>query len=257
MSRKIVSIANRQRLDVAVGGPKGANRLLIYAGIAVLDERFAMENSLVRDEVDIILGPHSIADPNIGDNFSGSQFSPINGVASVALATITDLEDSANITWAIEEATIEEVFIDPVTKFLKIHCMIAYQGEAAGLLRLSYHADVMAIAAEEEVQLQSFTLTANRINSGLADKTKGVSRGTVTLDRPASPGGTAVKISAKSLVPNIVSFPPDITIGAGQSSATFDVTAARDTFSIEEVVIMASYGSRALANKLTVVGSPR
>src|SRR5258708_1073998 len=114
MPRNVVSIANRQRLDVAVGGPKGANRLLIYTGTAGLDEWFAMENRLVRDEVDIILGPHSIADPNIGDNFSGSLFSAINGVASVALATITDLEDSANVTWAIEEATIEEVFIDPV-----------------------------------------------------------------------------------------------------------------------------------------------
>ena len=69
--------------------------------------------------------------------------------------------------------------------------------------------------------------------------------------------GAHVKISAQSLVQNIVSFPPDVTIGAGQSSAIFDVTAAGDTFSIEEVVIMASYGSRALANRLTVVGSPR
>jgi len=257
MSRKVVSIANRQRLDVAVGGPKGANRLLIYTGTAVLDEWFAVENRLVRDEVDIILGSHSIGDPNIGDNFSGSPFSPIHGVASVALATITDLGDSENVTWAIDEATIEEVFIDPVTRFLKIHCTIAYQGEAAGLLRLSYHADVLAIAAEEEVQLQSFTLAPNRISTGLADRTTGVSRGTVTLDRPAAAGGTVVKIAAQSLVPNIVSFPPDITISAGQSSAIFDVAAALDTFSIEDVVIMASYGPRALAAKLTVVGSPR
>ena len=43
MSREIVSIANRQRLDVAVGGPKAAIRLLIYTGIAVLEELFAVE----------------------------------------------------------------------------------------------------------------------------------------------------------------------------------------------------------------------
>lgn len=253
MSRKVVSIANRQRLDVVVGGPKGANRLLIYTGIAILDERFAIDNRLIRDEVDIILGPHSIADPNIGDNFSGSLFSPINAVASVALAAVSDLGDSDNVTWAIDDATIEEVFVDSVTKFLKIHCAIGFQGEAAVLLRLSYHADVLAVAAEEEVQLQSFTLEPNRINSSLTHIAKGVSRGTVTLDRPAPAGGIVVKISAKSVVPNIVSFPPSITIGAGQSSAIFDVTATHNKFSIEEVVIMVSYGLRgALAARLTV-----
>ena len=251
MSRKVISIANRQRLDVAVGGPKGANRLLIYTGIAVLEELFAVENRLIRDEVDIILGPHSIADPNIGDNFSGSPFSPINAVASVALAAISDLGDSDNVTWAVDEAAIEEVLIDQATKFLKIHTKIAFQGEAAVLLRLSYHADVLAIAAEEEVQLQSFTLVPDHISHPLPFVGKGISRGTVTLDRPAPAGGIVVKISAKSPVPNIVSFPPDVTIGAGQSSAIFEVTTVQTTPSTE-VLIMASVGLRALAAKLTV-----
>lgn len=253
MPRVVVGIANRQRLDVVVGGPKGANRLLIYTGIAILDERFAVDNRVFQSEVDIILGSHSIADPNVGDNFSGSMLSPIDAVASVALAAIQDLGDSDNVTWAIDEATIEEVFIDSGTKFLKIHCKIGYQGEATILMRLSYHADVLAIAAQEDVQLKSFTLEPSRINRSLTHAARGVSRGTVTLDRPAPAGGIVVKISVKSSVPNIVLCPADVTIGAGQSTAIFDVTAAPNNFSIEEIVIMASYGSQgALAVKLAV-----
>ena len=96
MSREVVSIANRQRLDVAVTGTEGANRLLIYTGVAVLTEErgFAQGDTLVREEVDIILGPNSIADPNLGDNFSGHVLSLVKGVASVALAVIQALEDS-------------------------------------------------------------------------------------------------------------------------------------------------------------------
>jgi hypothetical protein len=251
MSREVVSIANRQRLDVEVGGPKGANRLLIYTGTVVLSEFFVMDNRIARDNVDIILGPNSIADPNVGDNFSGTPFSSINAVASVALATIQELGDSDTLTWAVDDATIEEVFIDPATKFLKINTKIAYQGDFAGILRLSYHADVLAIAAEAEPQLQSFILDPDHISIPLTHVGKGVARGTVTLDRPAPAKGILVKISAKSPVPNIVSFPPDITIGAGQSSAIFDVTTAQPTPSTE-VLILVSLGSRALAAKLTV-----
>lgn len=254
MTRQVVSIANRQRLDVNVSGPNGANRLLIYTGIAILDERFAIDNMLVRAEVDIILGPNNIADPNIGDNFSGSVFSSINAVASVALAANFDLENSDNVGWAVDEATIEEMFIDPATKFLKIHTKIAFQGEFTNLARISYHADVLAIAAEGEVQLRSLTLVPERIHSRL-NGIKGISQATLTLDKPAPAGGIVVKISAKSSIPTIVSFPGNITIGAGQSTTMFDVTAADEIFSIEEVLIMATYGPHgALAAKLFVIG---
>ena len=253
MSRKIVGIANRQRLDVAVVGPRSANRLLVYTGIVILEVRFAIDNKLIRDDVDIILGPHSMVDPNVGDNFSGSPFSPINGVASVALAAVSDLGDSDNVTWAVDEATIEEVFIDSITRFLKIHCRIAFQGEAAALLRLSYHADVLAIAAEEDVHLRSFVLDPSRINTPITHMGKGVSRGTISLDRPAPAGGIVVKISAQSAVQNLVLFPSDVAIAAGQSSAVFDVTANHVQFETGEVIMMASYGpGGALAAKLAV-----
>jgi hypothetical protein len=251
MSIDVVTIANRQRLDVEVSGPNGANRLLIYTGTAVLGNSFSLENILFHDDVNIILGPNSIADPNVGDNFSGTPFSSINAVASVALATIQDLGDSDQLTWAADEATIEEVFIDPVTKFLKIHTRVASQGEFTGIVRLSYHADVLAIAAEAEPKLQSFTLIPDHISTPVTHVGKGVSQATVTLDRPAPAKGIVVKISAKSPVPNIVSFPPDITIGAGQSSTTFNVTTAQPT-PLTEVLIVASFGPRALAAKLTV-----
>lgn len=252
MSREVVSIANRQRLDVEVGGPKGANRLLIYTGTVILSELFVMDNRLARDNVDIILGPNSIADPNVGDNFSGTPFAPINAVASVALATIQELGDSDTLTWAVDEATIEEVFIDSATKFLKINTKIAYQGDFAGILRLSYHADVLAVAAEAQPQLRSFTLIPDHISAPLTHVGVGISHGTVTLDRPAPAGGVVVKISAKLPVPNLVSFPTDITIAAGQSSVLFDVTTSTPPRPATEIQIMASFGTRALAAKLTV-----
>lgn len=100
------------------------------------------------------------------------------------------------------------------------------------------------------MQLQSFTMVPDHISRSTAS-VKGISRGTVTLDRPAPAGSIVVKISAKSPVPNIVSFPPDITIGAGQSSAIFDVSTDQNTPSTE-VFILASFDLRALAAKLTV-----
>lgn len=253
MSRKVVTISNRQRLDVQVSDPQGANRLLIYTGTAVLDGRFAIDNRLISDDVAIILGGHTIADPNIGDNFAGRPFSPINAVASVALAAVVDLGDSDNVGWAVDEATIEEVFVDQTTKFLKIHTRIAFQGEAAALLRLSYHANVLAVAAQEDLKLRSFTLIPERINAHMPNGGMGVSQGTVTIDRPAPDGGVVIKLTAKSQVPNLVSFPPNIAIGAGESSANFDATVTRDDFGIEDVLIMASYGPDAMAAKLTVV----
>jgi hypothetical protein len=247
-----VSIANRQRLDVPIGAANGANRLLIYSGIAILDERFAVENTLIRDSVDIILGSHSIADPNIGDNFSGRLVSPLNAVASVALAGISDLGNSDNVLWAIDEATVEELFVDSSTKFLKIHCAIAFQGEAAALLRLSYHVDVLAVAEEEEAQLRSFMLDPTHITSAFTHAGGDVSHGTLILDRPA-PSATVVKISAKSPVPNLITFPAEVTIAPGQSIATFKVTANQSKLSVREVVLFASCGTgAALAAKLTV-----
>jgi hypothetical protein len=252
MSREVVSIANRQRLDVDVGGPKGANRLLIYTGTVILSEFFGMDNRLVRDTVDIILGPNSIADPNAGDNFAGAPFSPINAVASVALATVQELGESDTLTWAVDEATIEEVFVNSATKYLKINTKIAYQGDFAGILRLSYHADVLAIASDPEPQLKSFTLIPDQISTPLTHVGLGVSRGTVTLDGPAPTGGVLVNFSAKLPVPNLVSFPANIIIAAGQSSAIFDVTTSAPPMAPTEILILASLGTRALAAKLTV-----
>jgi hypothetical protein len=113
--------------------------------------------------------------------------SSIDAVASVALAAVGDLGDSDNVGWAVDEATIEQIFIDPATRFLKAHTRIAFQGEATALMRLSYQAHVLAIAADEDVELESLVLVPNRISSSLT-AVRGVSRGTVTLDRPA-PGG--------------------------------------------------------------------
>lgn len=62
-----------------------------------------------------------------------------------------------------------------------------------------------------------------------------------------------VTLSAKPDTANIVSFPPVVTIGAGQSSAGFDVTANQGTSSTEELLILASYAARSLGAKLTVV----
>lgn len=149
---QVQQIANRQRMDVYVTGPENANRLLIYTGTAILEERFAVDNHLYKAKVDIVLGDHNIIDPKLGDNFQGNPFRMVDAVASVGLASIQDLGDSDNVTWAVDEATIEEDLVDSQTIFLKIRVPVAYQGEDTALLRISYQANVLAFTEPAGVE---------------------------------------------------------------------------------------------------------
>jgi hypothetical protein len=147
---KVQRIENRHRMTVVVPGPHPANRLLIYTGTAVLDEWFAVDNKLVREEVDIVLGDGSLADPLIGDDFSGNPVRMIDTSPSVWLAVIQDMGDSDNVTWAVDRLDVREEFPTGAAapSNLVVHTSIAFQGEATGILRLGYRVDVLAATFE-------------------------------------------------------------------------------------------------------------
>ena len=140
---KVIGIANRQRLDVDLHTSDG-QMLFIYTGIAVLDGSFVIDNILVHDTVEIFLGENGVINPDEGDNFAGNPYFMENGVVSASLASISDLGDSDNVTWAVDEAKLDTHFVDPATQYLKIVVNIAIQGEETSLLRISYQANILA-----------------------------------------------------------------------------------------------------------------
>jgi len=149
MNEPIKEIADRQRMDVFADGPNGANRLLIYTGIAVIDPKAAIwviNDAIVSGTVEIFLGSAAVSNPNHGDNFDGSPTSFISGTATASLASVADREDSGRVQWSVQGA---KVFLQvqsnqPLIKFAKIQVPIRVQGEFTALLRVSYSAFVSA-----------------------------------------------------------------------------------------------------------------
>lgn len=219
MPLPIFGIANRQRLDVFADGPKGANRLLIYTGIVIIDPNgiiWFMDNLLSHATVEIILGSNSITDPTKGDNFNGNPLTFINGTVSVALADITDQDDSDNLTWGTDSTKLELVNIDANTKFLRIRVNCTIQGEKTALMRISYAAFIAA--KDSTPDLISLVFDPQRI---VFDSNKPWSEGTVTLSGPAPSGGTAVQLSTDR--PDLLTIPSTVTVAAGATDAAFKV----------------------------------
>jgi len=214
MSLPIIEIANRQRLDVFADGPKGANRLLIYTGIAILDGSFVINNMLVHDTAEIILGQNSIKDITQGDNFNGNPLAFINGTVSVALAAISDQGNSDNVTWATDSTELDLVPIDPNTNFLKIRVNCGIQGESTSLLRISYTAFISA--KDSTPDLVSLVFDPRRI---AFDSNKPWSTGTVTLSGPAPSDGVAVQLSTDR--PDLLTIPATVIVAAGATDVTF------------------------------------
>lgn len=217
MSLEIIEIANRQRLDVFADGPGGANRLLIYTGVAVLGgHMWAMDNRLVHDTAEIILGPNSIRSPNEGDNFNRNPLTFINGSVSVALAAVVDLGDSENVTWAVDSTELGLIAIDADTKFLRIKVNCAFQGEKTALLRISYTA---FIAAKDSAP----DLTGLELNAELIvfKSDTPFCTGTVTISTPAPSAGVAVQLSTDR--PDLLVIPSTVTVAAGDTAANFTV----------------------------------
>ena len=202
MSLPIIEIANRQRLDVFADGPKGANRLLIYTGIAILDGSFVINNMLVHDTAEIILGQNSIKDITQGDNFNGNPLTFINGTVSVALAAISDQGNSDNVTWATDSTELE----------IRVNCGI--QGESTSLLRISYTAFISA--KDSTPDLVSLVFDPRRI---AFDSNTSWSTGTVTLSGPAPSYGVAVQLSTDR--PDLLTIPATVIVAAGAIDVSF------------------------------------
>lgn len=218
MSLPIIEIANRQRLDVFADGPNGANRLLIYTGVAVIDTNapiFVIDNKLVHDTAEIILGQNSITDTTKGDNFNGNPLTFINGIVSVAPAAITDQENSDNVTWATDSAELDLVVIDANTNFLNIRVNCAIQGEFTALMRISYTAFIAA--KDSTPDLVSLVFDPRRI---VFDSNRPWSTGTVMLSGPAPSGGAAVQLLTDRL--DLLAIPATVTVAAGATAATFN-----------------------------------
>ncbi len=149
MSEPIKEIADRQRMDVFASGPTGADRLLIYTGIAVIDPKAAIwviNDAIVSGTVEIFLGSAAVSNPNHGDNFDGSPLSFISGTATASLASVADKEDSSQVRWAVRGAKVvlEVQSNQPLVKFARIEVPVEVQGEFTAILRISYTAFISA-----------------------------------------------------------------------------------------------------------------
>jgi hypothetical protein len=149
MPLPIKEITDRQRMDVIASGHDGANRLMIYTGIAAIDSKAAIwviDDAVAKDTVEIFLGSSAISNPKHGDNFDGSPTSFISGTATASLASVADREDSGKLKWAVQGAKVELVVQSnqPLVKFAKIVAPVEWQGEFTAILRISFVAFILA-----------------------------------------------------------------------------------------------------------------
>jgi hypothetical protein len=145
----VEAIVNRARLDVEVTGPMSANRLLIYTGTAVPKGVFVWDGDTAVAAVPIVLGNASIADPNVGDNFDGNELVKIGVAPHVTLAGIYDLGDSSEVHWTVDETNVKDLY--PTTlgpRYIVVEAIVSFRGDMTGILRLSYHVDVLAFERE-------------------------------------------------------------------------------------------------------------
>lgn len=252
MSINVVAFPTRQRIEVPVNGPRGANRLLFYGGIVEFQELYAIDNRLVLTDANIMLGETAVTDPQRGDNFGGNPFVFVEGVVAVALASIGDLADSDNVGWSVHRTQLQTVFIDPTTSFLQIHVDLGFQGEAARLARLSYHADVWAIKAPEEIQLRSFDVAPGRISTSPPLSNKSV--GFVTVNTPPKQS-VDVDIAVDSPTPGLVACPTHVTVTPNTVVANFDINALAGPTNPVIVKLTASLGGVAIFRDLAVGGT--
>ena len=149
MAFPISEIVDRQRLDVFANGPDGANRLLIYTGIAHIDPKAAIwviNDAIASETVEIFLGSNAVSNPNHGDNFDGSPLTFVSGTATASLASVADKEDSSQVRWGVRGAKVvlQVQSSQPLVKFAKIEVPVSVQGEFTAILRISYTAFVSA-----------------------------------------------------------------------------------------------------------------
>lgn len=255
MANRISGFSNRKRMAIPVTGPGIANRLLIYTGIAVVEGHVSQDHNMVRPEVDIYLAGNSIADPSRGDNFAGVPFLMVEAVASVSLAAIgfQDNDHNESVTFAVDEAEVIDEVIDQQTRFVKIRAKLAAQGDSASILRLSYHANVLALAAPEDVRLTGFDLAPGRIST--SPPLSRTSTGTVTISRAAPLGGVTIVITSRAPVPGLVSHPSSVVVPAGLNSATFQVTALAAPAPPQRVTIVVTLDGVGSSQDLTVGGT--
>jgi hypothetical protein len=147
VSLPIKEIANRQRMDVFAGGHDGANRLLIYTGIAVIDPKAAIwviDEAVAKDTAEIFLASAAITNPHHGDNFDGSPLTFVSGTATASLASVADRTDSGEVKWSVRGASVDLVVHSnqPLVKFVKVEVPVEWQGEFTAILRISYVAFV-------------------------------------------------------------------------------------------------------------------
>jgi uncharacterized repeat protein (TIGR03803 family) len=101
-------------------------------------------------------------------------------------------------------------------------------------------------AASPSVSLTSLTLNPAQVTGGAP------STGTVTLSAPAPSGGVSLLLTSSS--PALASVPGSVTVPAGSTSVTFQVTTVTVT-STATATITGSYGGQSRSATLTVVPS--
>ena len=153
MPLALSSISNRERMDLFAPGPDNANRLFIYTGIAVLnpnDVMWVINENVVQESIEIILGSSAHPHPTQGDNFNGSPNEFVSGTATVALAGVSNQIGSDQFEWSLRGAQVD-LFVQsntPLVKLAKIVVPFVVQGNFTAVLRVSYTAFVAARATQ-------------------------------------------------------------------------------------------------------------
>lgn len=248
----VAQFHSRQRLDVPVSGPNGANRLLIYGGVAELDPWAAVDNILAKDDVNYSRVR------NDRRSQAGRQFR--RGALHLGV-----LHGIRRHRGARRDLRCQGLRAGPLggrrdtvatgqhrPDNWQIHTKIAFQGERTSILRLSYHADILAIESPGDVQMAGFDLAPGRISSSppLSD----VSTGTVTLQQPAPPGGITVQILVDPPLANLVSAPANVSIQGG-TVGTFRITARAAPQPPVNLRVEVSHAGRAISRALVVGGT--
>jgi hypothetical protein len=204
-------VDNPTSVDVFVArtaASPAADRLLICSGTAVF---LASSDDNTKDLVDTLEFPlpkDTTTNVIIGQNE--------NLVNSTVTASLADLDNNGtdNGRWSIDFAQIQQPGNpNPDGNFpVQVEAQVHIHG-AGGIhiRRMAYQAALLI--KNSTPTLSSFGLDPERVARG------GISVGTVALSGPAPTGGVVVNLASAN--PRLVSVPPSITVGEGQTTATF------------------------------------
>jgi len=127
MAVNLYQVDNPQEMEVGVNGPKDANRLFIYTGMAVFDFK-GTGGSWLRDSLTF----------QIGRAFTLTQYK--QAVATASLASISNKDNAVNAGWAVDRVEAKRASNGKI----ELTMNLAIRDSDGYIHRIAYEVSVLA-----------------------------------------------------------------------------------------------------------------